>query len=160
MRAKPFILEVPPTPLASVPAFMSGQYIPTSFTVIILFLHSGSLRAGSSFGHTPLCFHNLIGFLRKEGCISLTLPASCCVQQQTKAPPRPPSPCNQEVSFHWNLLFCRGIILLNTSAASSSLLSLKLLQNFYNRELRLKLKLQLRGCATGLLLGGVHWNAS
>lgn len=116
MREKAFISGAPP-PLGLVPAFMSGQHILASFTVIILSQDSGRLSAGSSFGHAPLCFHALIGCLRKEGCISLTLPASCCVQQQSKVPP-PPSPWNPEVSFHRTLLFCRGILLLNTSAES------------------------------------------
>lgn len=70
-----------------VPTFMSGQHILASFMVIILSQDFGSLSAGSSFGHAPLCFHALIGCFRKEGCISLTLPASCCVQQQSKVPP-------------------------------------------------------------------------
>lgn len=87
IRAKAFIFGISPLPpcLGLVPAFMSDQRILASFTVIILSLDSGSLSAGSSFGHTPLCFHTLIGFLGKEGCISLTLPASCCAQQQSKA---------------------------------------------------------------------------
>lgn len=115
--------------LASAPAFMLGQYIPTSFTVIILFLHSGSLRAGSSFGHTPLCFHNLIGFLRKEGCISLTLPASCCVQQQTKAPPPPPATFSMQPGSFLSLelaLLSRNHPIKYLSRESSSLLSLKI----------------------------------
>lgn len=94
---------------------MSGQHILASFLVIILSQVYGTLCTGSSFGHAPLCFHALIGCFRKEGCISLILPASCCVQQQFIAPP-PPSMWNQEVSSYRTLLFCRGIFLLNTSA--------------------------------------------
>ena len=63
---------------------MTGQHISASFSVIILSQDSGR---PSPFGHAPLCFHALIGCFRKEGCISLTLPASCCVRQQFKAPP-------------------------------------------------------------------------
>lgn len=63
---------------------MSGQHVLAALMVIILSQDSGSLGAGSSFGRAPLCFHALIGCLRKEGCISLTLPVSCCVQRQSK----------------------------------------------------------------------------
>lgn len=128
-----------------------GQHISASFTVIILSLESGRLSAGSSFGHAPLCFHALIGCFRKEGCISLALPASCCVQQQSPTSPPPPRLRNREVSFHRTLLFCRGILLLNTSVAShpgpfavtvTHMFEIHKLLHLCEREVRLKLKRQ------------------
>lgn len=65
---------------------MLGQCGFASFAFIILSHDSGSCTAGSCLGHTPLCFQALIAWCRKEACVIITLPASCCVQKQFRGP--------------------------------------------------------------------------
>lgn len=76
--------EPPPLFVGLVPLFVLGQHILASFWVIIL--SQVATAAVLLLVTLPLCFHALIGCFRKEVCVSLTLPVSCCVQQQSKAP--------------------------------------------------------------------------
>lgn len=150
------------------PAFMSGRHILASFSVIILSQDSGRLCAGSSCGHASLCFHALIGCSRKEGCISLTLPASCCVQQQFKATP---STFSVEPRSFLSLdfaLLSRNPLITCLSSESFSFMFRQCDSPNQGTQThspsswsnRLIMNLQCSCFAARLLMGGLHWNAS